>query len=118
LITWQDIRTILDEGAECPQPEGRFSVLLHNVKMRVVDPTAHFSDLLDDGVDSFREGVAERAESRLQAIPSVIKITKKTEKNMPFHHAIHRSWEDRTHLSQVEEQHHDQPKGRWSVRPR
>jgi len=74
LVTGQSIRAILDKHAQCPKLEGRFAVLFNNVEMWEVDTPTHLADLLDDGVDSLREGIFEGTQGCLHKVQSVSTI--------------------------------------------
>ena len=59
LVTRQDIRAVLDEAAEGPQPESGLAVLLDDVEVGPVWAPTHLPRLRDDSVDALAEGVVE-----------------------------------------------------------
>jgi hypothetical protein len=59
LVTRHHVRTILYQAAESPQPECGFTILLDDIKVLVVHPTAFFSGLLDNSVDSLAKWVVQ-----------------------------------------------------------
>lgn len=57
LVTWQDVGAVLDQTAQCPQPQRRFAVFFHDVEMWPVRSAAHLSGLLNYGVYTLVEGI-------------------------------------------------------------
>lgn len=67
LVARQDVRAVLDETAEGPEPEWRLAVLLDDVQVRVVHAAPHLARFLDHRVQPLREWVVELGERRLHA---------------------------------------------------
>lgn len=78
LVARQYIRTILDEHTQSPKSERRFAILLHNIKMGIIDTPTHLPDLLDHSVDALWEWVIQRAKGCLQILKEVNEKCKET----------------------------------------
>lgn len=66
LIAREDVRAVLDQTAQRPEPQRRFSILLDDVQVRPVDTTAHLACFLYDRVDTLIEWVVQRRQYCLQ----------------------------------------------------
>ena len=65
LVAGQDVRTVLNQAAQRPQPQSRLSIFLHDIEVRPVRATTHLTCLLNDSIYSLVKGVLEQWQSSL-----------------------------------------------------